>query len=414
MEKSSFIKPQYDTTCFANLPQTVKYLLTGTGKPSLPPAIFRQLWRKYDTVLFFLIDAFGWRFFEKYQDYPFLKRIAEDGIITQLTAQFPSTTAAHVTCIHTGLAVGQSGVYEWQYYEPQLDAVITPLLFSFAGTTKQDTLKSENIDPKNLYPNRTIYQDLDQYGVTSHLFQHKRVARSTYSNIVFQGAKVVPYNTLPEALVNLQSLLAQAALPSYFFLYFGHIDAICHDYGPNSLQLEAEIDTLLTILDKWFLQKLRGKLTNTLFMMTADHGQVEVNPKTTIYLNLDPQFAGLQKYLKTNRAGELLVPGGSSRDVFLYVKDEFLTEASSFLSQRLAGKAEVYRVQDLIDRGFFGAEPVSQTFLSRVGNLVILPYAGESVWWYEKDMFEQKFYGHHGGLTRQEMEIPLMLYDFRA
>jgi hypothetical protein len=42
-----------------------------------------------------------------------------------------------------------------------------------------------------------------------------------------------------------------------------------------------------------------------------------------------------------------------------------------------------------------------------VGNLVILPYAYESVWWYEKDKFEMRFRGHHGGLTPQEMETIL-------
>jgi len=42
-----------------------------------------------------------------------------------------------------------------------------------------------------------------------------------------------------------------------------------------------------------------------------------------------------------------------------------------------------------------------------VGNLVILSYRYESVWWYEKGKFEQNFYGHHGGLTPQEMETIL-------
>jgi hypothetical protein len=63
---------------------------------------------------------------------------------------------------------------------------------------------------------------------------------------------------------------------------------------------------------------------------------------------------------------------------------------------------------DLIDAGFFGRQPPSHAFLERVGNLVILPYRGETVWWYEKDRFEQRFYGHHGGLTPQEMEIPFL------
>jgi hypothetical protein len=50
--------------------------------------------------------------------------------------------------------------------------------------------------------------------------------------------------------------------------------------------------------------------------------------------------------------------------------------------------------------------------MSRVGNLVILPYDGETVWWYDPGRFEQKFYGHHGGLTPGEMEIPLLMYAF--
>ena len=102
------------------------------------------------------------------------------------------------------------------------------------------------------------------------------------------------------------------------------------------------------------------------------------------------------------------MPAGSPRDLFLYVRDEMLDEAQDYLACRLAGRAVVYRTTDLIAAGFFGAAPVSETFLGRVGNLVVLPYRGEAVWWYEKDRFEQKYFGHHGGLTPQEMEIPLL------
>ena len=61
----------------------------------------------------------------------------------------------------------------------------------------------------------------------------------------------------------------------------------------------------------------------------------------------------------------------------------------------------------LLPFGFFG-HSVSENLRSRIGNLVILPYYGESVWWYEKNRFDQNMLGHHGGLTREEMEIPLL------
>ena len=73
----------------------------------------------------------------------------------------------------------------------------------------------------------------------------------------------------------------------------------------------------------------------------------------------------------------------------------------------MAGKAEVVKTEWLMENGYFGPE-ISAEFRGRGGNLVILSHRYESVWWYEKDRFEQRYYGHHGGLTPQEMEIPFI------
>jgi hypothetical protein len=93
--------------------------------------------------------------------------------------------------------------------------------------------------------------------------------------------------------------------------------------------------------------------------------------------------------------------------MFLYVRQERLDEAIALLQKHLEGKAEVYRTEELVTQGFFGREPPSSTFLARVGNVVILPYQGETVWWYEYGKFDMHFSGHHGGLLPEEMEIPL-------
>lgn len=407
----TFVKPTYDGRNFTAVPASIAGLF-GRGPITLAPETLAGLPDRYRAVVLILADGFGWRFFERYADYPALRRFVDHGTATQITSQFPSTTTAHLTCLHTGLEVGQSGLYEWQYYEPQLDALIIPLLFSWAGTKERDQLKAADVDPALLYPPRTLYHDLAATGIRAHISSHREYTPSTYSDAAYRGAAGVSGSrTLPEALVNLRTAVAGAAGPDYFVFYFDRLDTIAHEYGPNSPQVDAEFDAFLTVLERQLLARLGGR-GDVLVLLLADHGEVETDPATTIYLNTDPAFAGIERYLKRNRKGELLVAAGAPRDFFLYVHDEMLDEAQAFLAGRLAGRADVARTADLIAAGFFGAVPPSPAFLARVGNLVILPYRGEAVWWYEKDRFEQRFYGHHGGLTPEEMAIPLLLAAF--
>src|SRR5579885_3054465 len=344
-----FVRPCYDSYCFSNLPSTIEFLLTGNGTITLPLDVFGNFPTRYDKVIFFFIDAFGWQFFERFAEkYSFLQTVLKQGVVSKMTSQFPSTTAAHVTCMHTGLNVGQSGVYEWHYYEPMVDAVIAPLLFSYAEDKARDTLKQQsNIPPSAFFPDQTFYHTLQTQGVTSHIFQYYAYTPSTYSDIVFRGANVHPFKSLQDAFTSLIELAtARSTTPEYYFLYYDRIDTICHVYGPTSRQFQEAVDTYLTALDQLFYQNIRGKTSNTLLMLTADHGQTMVDPERTFYLN--QRLPEIKRYLKTNKKGHLLVPAGSPRDMFLHVQDEHLDEAHAYLQGQLSGLAEVYRTEDLL------------------------------------------------------------------
>lgn len=390
----TFIKPRYDSGGFAGIPERIKSAFASGN---------------YDAVVLFLVDGFGWRFFERFQDAPFLQRMARHGRIEKLISQFPSTTAAHLTTIHTGWTVGQSGVHEWIYYEPLVDALIAPLLFSYAGMWERDLLKASGVHPSFLYPRGLFYPELKTMGVKPFVFGVREYTPSTYSSVVMDGAELRSFKTFSEALVNVGLLLEEQAQPAYIYLYLDKIDTLAHDYGPTAPQTEAEIETFLLMMEYYFERIFKGK-KRILFLMTADHGQMEVDPRTTIYLNIHSEYAGIERFLKTNLKGQRLVPAGSPRDLFLYIRNDLLEEAQSFLAPRLEGIADVVKTETLIDAGYFGPE-VSPRFRERVGNLVILPYPYESVWWYEKGKFEQRFYGHHGGLTPQEMETVLYSYE---
>ncbi len=414
MPHPAFIRPAYGGRCFADLPATIRAWL-GDGAPALDPAMIAGLPERYETVIFLFVDAFGWRFFEPRRGHdPLLRAIDAEGRVARLTSQFPSTTAAHVTAIHTGLPVGHSGVFEWYYYEPQLDELIAPLLFSFAGDEDRETLADAGIDIRAIFPRDapTIYESLHAVGVQSYVFQPRSFAFSTPSRYAARGATIMPYQTLAEGLVNLRLRVEAQAGPSYFFLYYPAFDALAHEYGPESPQATAELDLTLWLIERFLRQPLAGRLKNALLVITADHGQVAIDPATTIYLNTDPALRGVERFLRTNRRGRALAPAGSARDMFLYIQPGLIDEAQRWLEARLDGRAVVARVADLIAAGYFGPLPVCAELPPRAGDLVILPVAGESVWWYEKDRFEQRFRGHHGGLTPDEVEIPLLLYPF--
>lgn len=391
-----FCRPLYESYSFARIPQTICHLL-GEKEEGLPPDTIKE--GPYDIVILFLIDGFGWRFFEENSSHPFLKRFMEEGIVSKLTSQFPSTTAAHVTCINTGLEVGQSGVYEWFYFEPIVDAVIAPLLFSYAGDTESNTLKG--VAPESLFPRTTIYQKLKRQGIPSFALQHEHTFQTPYSRVIFDGAEVIPYKGLERGLVKLREKL-ESASRGYFYFYFGDIDSVAHRRGVSSSQVKKTVDISLAALESFFQTLPKKKIA---LLLTADHGMIDIDPKTTVYLNQEiPEITSL---LQKNKAGKPIVPAGSCRDFFVHARKESLIEVEGLLREKLKPIAEVHRVSDLIEKGFFGRLPPSPQFLSRVGNLAILPFGHNSVWWYEKHRFEQRFHAMHGGLSRAEMETVL-------
>jgi hypothetical protein len=406
-----FRKPLYNSYGFANLPQTILKAFgireSSTLKP-LPENVLGNLPTQYNKVIFLFIDAFGWRFFEKYKDtYPVLQKLVTDGVVSKLTSQFPSTTAAHVTTMNTGLPVGQHGLYEWNYYEPTLDAVIQPLFFSYSGDKERDTLLRTNANAEKIFPNETIHHTLANHAIPSNVYISEEFRDSPYSAVVMNGSTTKPFRTLSEGFVNLTTDVTESN-KGFFYFYYGEIDKMGHKYGPESPQFEAEVNTFLHALEQFVIKELDGGANDTLLLMTADHGQVYADPAQAIYINLE--YPELIPFLKTTAEGKPIVPAGSGRDFFLHVIPDQLVNVKTILSQKLKGKAEVYETADLIAQGFFGPLPVSDTFLSRVGDLVILPYAGNLVWWYKEGLFKQKHFGHHGGSTPEEMETILYAY----
>ncbi len=222
----------------------------------------------------------------------------------------PSTTAAHVTALHTGLEVGQSGIYEWQYYEPELDAIIVPLIFSLPGTRSTNCSKRQ---ASTLHASSCQYA-LPAVGKRGHCIdgipaQGIRSIRLLRSHVPGRNASRIPHparGARQPATCTTRKYRA-SILPALLRPDRRHGAPVRTGLAPN----RREIDAFLTTLERQFL--LIGDCTDTLVLLTADHGETGIDPATTLYLDRDPAFHGIERYLKTDRAGHPWRPPARKR-----------------------------------------------------------------------------------------------------
>jgi hypothetical protein len=388
-------RPEQGRRCFDQLPATVERLLTGeTDGPALMEPL---LGGRFDRVVFVYLDAFGWVLFERHAGHPLFARARAQGVVVELTSQFPSTTTAEVTTIHSGLPVAEHGLYEWHLYEPALDRLITPLLFSYAGDGQRGTLGGV-LDPDSVFPRESVYTGLGEAGVRSTVLLPAAIAGAIPNIALLRDADVLPYTT-PEAAMAAATAALEPA-PAYVHVYLDEIDSLMHAVGPEGPFVDAAV--------RLALDAVAGAAfaPGTLILLTSDHGMSPVDPQRTVYVNEAwPQLTG---HLETGADGKPLAPAGSCRDLFLHARTGHVDEVCAGLAERLGGIADVVPVEQLLAEGIF-AEP-SDRLRARLANVAVLPHYGEAVYWHEPGRFVQKLHGQHGGLSPEEMEIPLVAW----
>jgi type I phosphodiesterase/nucleotide pyrophosphatase len=357
----------------------------------LPGLIEAEL-SEYPRVALVYFDAFGWRFLERHADHPLFERAD----VERWSSCFPSTTTVHSTTIHSGLSLGEHGLYEWNVFEPRLNRLITPLWFCFAGDDRPGTLFDAGLTAHDLFPEETVYGRL--LPVPSHVAMPASIARSETSKMLLRPATVHPFDDNVEGLARLCAALA-AEECAYGTIYFGDADALMHLAGPDAPEVAALMEETLSAIAAapW--------PEGTLVLLTADHGMEGISPVRTTYVNV--AFPELAEHMAVGADGKPLAPAGSCRDLFLHVRPERLDEVEARLAELLAPVAEVRTVESLLAEGLFGKN-VTEALTSRLANLVVLPAPGEAAYWLEPGRFEQRFLGQHGGLSANELEIPLV------
>ena len=412
-KKDGFLYPRYDGYSLYNLIPTIfKLFGLDSDKKMFPEDMYKKYIDKNQKIVLFLTDGFGYeQCKEVSQSTPFLEKLFGSNRIYPITSVFPSTTAASLTTLATGLTPQEHGLFEWNLYLEEIDKIIQTLPFSHIGRqAKENELLDEGVSPKILLDLKTTYEQLLDKGIKSYVFTSEFIGYSAYSTVSARGSSMLTYKYLSDLIVSLRNFLNSNKGPLFCYVYWPNIDTESHIYGPKSNQHFLEAKIFFDALQDALINKLSSDvLDNTLFLLTADHGQISVNPEETIYLNDDIK---LHSFLEVSKSNKQILPYGNVRDCFIKVKNEQLDEAIRYLKEKYGKFALVLKTEEMIKAGLFGIGEPSERFLKRAGNVMILPYKNNTIW-YEYIKGERPLYKrNHGGLSEEEMLIPFGIARF--
>ncbi|MFG1389846.1 alkaline phosphatase family protein [Acidiplasma sp.] len=389
----NFVYPCYNGYNFANINASILNLFGISHGRGLDRNLYFNLDNDVPTV-FIYIDGLGYGHWIDYlSQYRPFKIINDAGLVSPITAVFPSTTAAASNTINTGKYPSEHGLFEWRLYIDEFSMVLKSLPFIPVYKKDNERFKNSNFSPEILFNGETFYEILRKSGIKSYIISNSNLMKSDYSRIMYSGSKERKrFDFLCEGFIILKKLLMKLHGPSYVFFYIENFDKMQHRYGPGSLEHLYSIKNISYLFND-FLNELAGQKINVI--ISSDHGFMPV--KNKIYVR------GIDEYI-TVRDGKKIPETWSPRDMSIYSEDDKIMDV---LSEQLMGRAMIIKKGDLIRRQLLGPADITKKYCSRIGDFIVLPYYGNTVWYKycENDIIKDN--GMHGGLSPEEMIIPL-------
>ena len=395
--------PAYDGGCIANLPASICDWL-GVDFPGIKPLdkrITSAVGREFKHVILTVVDGLGWEQFQRFagmdtHESRTWNEILQDSLLTPLTSVAPSTTASALTSFWTGLPPAGHGITGYEMWLQEYGITANMIHQSpSAFLTVTGGLAAAGFNPDKFLGVPTLGPVMRSQGVYPVALQHNSIHKSGLSQMLLAGVNALPFRTLSDLWWTLEQAQSDRSdQKKYFYLYWGELDELQHVYGPEDPRVAQEYFVFLRAMLR-FLQRARshGK-GDTLFLLTADHGQVSSVPEPSADIRRHPEFLQMLH----------LLPTGESRMPYLYLKPGFEARVLAMMEELYPGQFIAVDSEEALEAGLFGAEPYHAQIRSRIGDKVLLARENYYLFWPDK---ENLLLGRHGGLNRKEMIVPL-------
>lgn len=289
---------------------------------------------------------------------------------------FPSTTAAALTSIVTGVWPGEHGLVGYRVLDPSRDILINQL----------SGWETDGIDPFTWQPSETIFERASAESRESFAVGVAAYARSGFTKATLRGAEFVAA-AAPADRVATAYDLAHRHPGSLVYCYLPEVDKAGHRYGVDSPEWVAALEDI----DAALAARVPSGVG---VLVTSDHGMVDVPPNRQVVLE-EEHLAGIRHV------------GGEPRMLHVYFEpDADAGEVTARWRADLEGVADVLTRGEAIGLGLFGPQ-VSSAASARMGDLLAVARGSRAI--YDGTAADQRgrgMIGQHGALTPEERQVP--------
>lgn len=315
---------------------------------------------------------------------PFLRRLRMEEDARTLVCGFPSTTATSMGTIGTGALPGAHGLVGLEVLDPDRGVVFSELAWD------------PEVDPREWQPLPTVFEwlaanEVDVLRTGPGYFDGSGLTEAALRGGRFAAADALGQRV--EAAVEGVRASHRNGSPNVTYLYWGEVDKAGHQHGSDSWEWGEHV----TAVDGAVRDLVAGLDKNTLVVVTADHGMIDIPFSDRVDVAAEPELAAGVRYV-----------GGEGRANHLYCLPGAAADVQSAWRARLGDRMEVLLRDEAIARGWFG--PVSDRVRPRIGDVVTCATSSIAVADSRTARPESlRLLGMHGARTAEEMLVPLLV-----
>ena len=394
-----FQKPRYDGQSIANIPETVAKILNDRATRPVNDERLSK-YSETENVVLLLLDGFGSAQLKSARDnygIPSFDRLFSKADHIPITSVFPSTTSSAMSSLHTGLTPQEHGVVGYTMFISQLGTIGQMLRFTpISGGRSMFDL---GLDPATFLDTRTIHERLNDAGASSTVYVPNHILDSGLSRITYRGAFVEPSFSFADMVIRARKNLERIKSNSFHFVYYASPDTVSHARGPYTEEFGAELESLFGILDRQLFSKLDRQIgRKTTLLLSGDHGAVRVRKESLLDVARHPELLSLFR----------LPPTGDSRASVFNLKPGAMDRATAFFEKNFPGQFDVRESSKMLSDGYFGLGRVKEEIPQRIGDLIAVPRFDNAVDNSQLEFKRDEVPGRHGGLSEEEMQVPLI------